>query len=205
MRTWIALALLLAAPAHAGELETLAAWMTGSFSSAAQAEGDEAYFDIRLEMVPVWQGRDDGVWLYVEQASAASLERPYRQRVYRLTEEEGGLFRSEVYAIPGPLRFAGDWRREAPLAGLEVGDLELREGCAVLLRRTDEATFAGATEGTGCSSVLRGAYYATSEVVVTAAGTAASMTKAHRSGVRRRAPTSSVGTSASRSPTRRSG
>ena len=47
MRQWIALALLFAAPAAAGELETLASWMTGSFSSQAQAEESEAYFDIR--------------------------------------------------------------------------------------------------------------------------------------------------------------
>jgi hypothetical protein len=57
------------------------AWMTGSFSSAEQAAADTNYFDIRLEIVPIWTTRADGHWLYVEQAAAGYLERPYRQRV----------------------------------------------------------------------------------------------------------------------------
>jgi dipeptidyl aminopeptidase/acylaminoacyl peptidase len=170
MRPWLALVLLFATPADAGDLQTLAAWMTGSFSSAAQAEAEEGYFDIRLEMVPIWEERDDGVWLYVEQAAANTLDRPYRQRVYRLTAEADGRFRSEVFSIPEPLRFAGDWRFGDPLAELAPDDLEPRQGCAVVLGRVDEAAFAGATEGTGCSSTLRGAAHATSEVRVAADG-----------------------------------
>ena len=69
----------------------LAEWMSGSFSSAAQAADDpENYFDIRLEMVPIWSERSDGPWLYVEQAAASALDRPYRQRVYHLVETEDG-------------------------------------------------------------------------------------------------------------------
>ncbi len=119
--------------------------------------------------------------------------------VYRLAAEADGRFRSAVFTIPEPLRFAGDWRFGDPLDGLEPEDLEPREGCAVVLRRADEATFAGATEGTGCSSTLRGAAYATSEVRVSAgsatasrAGTAASTPRASRSGVRSRGPTGSA-------------
>ena len=76
--------LALAVPASADELDTLVEWMTGSFSSQAQAQADERYYDIRLEMVPIWTDRDDGRWLYVEQAAASALERPYRQRIYRV-------------------------------------------------------------------------------------------------------------------------
>jgi len=166
-RSWLALVLLLSAPAAGDDLETLADWMTGSFSSQAQAEADSDYFDIRLEMTEIWPQRDDGVWLYVEQAAASSLDKPYRQRVYRLTEEPGGILRSEVYSIPEPLRFAGAWRNEEPLSDLSPTDLEVRQGCAVLLRRADDGVFAGSTDGTGCSSKLRGAAYATSEVRVT--------------------------------------
>ena len=63
----------------------LGSWMTGSFSSASQASAaPDDYFDIRLYMVPIWDGRADGPWLYVEQAAASALERPYRQRVYQV-------------------------------------------------------------------------------------------------------------------------
>jgi hypothetical protein len=159
------LALAMPAP-RADGLDRLAGWMTGSFSSEEQAAEDESYFDIRLEMVPIWTDRADGRWLYVEQAAALSLDSPYRQRVYHLTVQDDGSFRSEVYAIPDPLRFAGAWKSDAPLADLSPDALELREGCAVILRAETEKRFVGSTVGTGCSSTLRGASYATSEVTV---------------------------------------
>ena len=78
-------------PTRGGDLETLVEWMTGSFSSEAQAAADPDYFDIRLQMVPIWPDRADGAWLYVEQAAASSLDQPYRQRVYRLSAEADGV------------------------------------------------------------------------------------------------------------------
>lgn len=149
--------------ALAKDLETLADWMIGSYSSAAQAEGDEDYYDIRLEMVRIWPSREDGVWLYVEQAVATALDRPYRQRVYHLSGPRDGVFSSDVYTIPDPLRFAGVWREEDPLAELSPDDLEARTGCTVFLRWNGEF-FEGGTRGNGCASDLRGASYARSEV-----------------------------------------
>jgi hypothetical protein len=167
----IALALLLLAPAtHAEDLPTLVEWMTGSFSSEAQAKADEAYFDIRLEMVPIWTDREDGVWLYVEQAAATARERPYRQRVYRVTEAVEGRFASEVFELPEPLRFAGAWRDPAEFEALTPDSLSAREGCAVHLLRRDDGTFTGSTDGDACKSSLRGASYATSIVTIGSAG-----------------------------------
>jgi hypothetical protein len=158
--------ILLVPAAQAGELETLLEWMTGSFGSGAQAAADSSYHDIRLEMVPIWTDRDDGPWLYVEQAAAAALERPYRQRVYRVTEPVEGRFASEVFELPEPLRFAGAWRDPAAFDALAPDSLSRREGCAVHLLRADDGTFTGSTEGPGCQSSLRGAAYATSIVTI---------------------------------------
>ena len=47
---------------------------------------------------------------------------------------------------------------------------QLRDGCSVFLERVDEIRFAGETRGAGCKSTLRGASYATSQVVVTREG-----------------------------------
>jgi hypothetical protein len=148
-------------------LAELASWMTGSFSSEAQAAADpDGYFDIRLFMQPVWEERTDGPWLYVEQAAASALERPYRQRMYRLVEGEDGL-RVDIYELPGdPLRFAGAWREAALLDGVAVEDLAPRSGCSVYLRRSG-AGYEGSTLGEGCSSSLRGASYTTSFVTLT--------------------------------------
>ena len=148
----------------------LAEWLSGSFSSQAQSEMPESqYFDIRLEVVPIWNNRDDGPWLYVEQAAASALDRPYRQRVYHLTQPEPGVFRSAVFTLPGePLDFAGAWQDPARFDTLSPADLDERDGCHIMMRYSGGA-FIGSTEGTGCESTLRGASYATSEVVVEAA------------------------------------
>jgi glycosidase len=148
-------------------LDMLVRLMTGSFSSHAQAEADTDYLDIRLEMVPIWTERSDGPWLYVEQAVASHRNRPYRQRVYHLVVGEGGRISSEVYALPHPLRFAGAWAEPARVDMITPDSLEIRDGCAVVLKRTGLGVFEGGTVGTGCASGLRGARYATSEVRIT--------------------------------------
>jgi len=151
-----------------GEIAALAAMMAGSFSSAAQAASDpENFRDIRLAVVPIWEEREDGPWLYVEQAAAVSLDKPYRQRVYQLVRTGEGTIESRVFTLPDPpLRFAGAATEPAKLAGLGPGGLALRAGCAVVLRKSGQG-WTGSTVGKGCASDLRGASYATSEVTIT--------------------------------------
>jgi len=169
MRLLSAVVLLLSAcasgPQGANDLLELTTWMTGTFSSQAQAAEDpENFHEIRLVMVPVWTDRADGPWLYVEQASFEALDQPYRQRVYHLVEQPDGAIRSEVYALPGkPLEQAGRWT----LPGVGPGDLKLRDGCAIYLLRDGSGPFRGATKGKGCSSKLGEAAYATSEAAIT--------------------------------------
>jgi hypothetical protein len=158
------------APGLDTELLRLADWLTGSFSSAAQSAEDQRYFDIRIRAVRIWEQRGDGVWIYIEQAAADALDRPYRQRVYHVTRLAEDLFESRVYALDEPLQHAGCWREERPLAELGPDDLLDRQGCAVLLRRIDGDRFSGSTLGRLCTSGLRGASYASSEVEVRADG-----------------------------------
>lgn len=151
------------------EIETLASWMEGSFSSARQAGSDpESYYDIRLFMSRVWPSRTDAVWLYVEQAAADNLTQPYRQRIYRLSRFADGALRSAVFTLPGdPLEFAGAWQNADLLASISAEDLVPRQGCSIELRRAGPGAFAGSTRGKECNSNLRGATYATSEVLIT--------------------------------------
>lgn len=149
------------------DLARLVSWMTGSFSSHEQAQSDSNFFDIRLEMVQIWQDRADGKWLYVEQAAASSLDKPYRQRVYRLTRLPDDTFESAVFTLHDPLKFAGEWKKELPLAGLTADSLELKDGCSIILHQIAEGAFVGKTIEKNCPSNLRGAAYATSEVTIT--------------------------------------
>ena len=144
--------------------DLLVSWMQGTFTSEEQAKKDpKSFLAIRLVMERIWSDRTDGTWFYVEQASFNNLAKPYRQRVYHVVEQEDGAFRSEVYTLPGnPLDHAGRWT----IPGVKRGDLKLREGCAIHLRRDKDGAFRGSTKGKLCSSRLGKAKYATSEVTI---------------------------------------
>jgi hypothetical protein len=164
----------IAAPAAAADgepdaLDLLVEWMSGTFSSAAQADQDPEFFDISLHMTPIWTDREDGRWLYVEQAVSDAQDRPYRQRVYRVSEVAPDLFESTVFTVPDPGAVIGAWRQETPLDELTPDDLTEREGCSILMRRSGPS-FVGSTLAWLCTSSLRGAAYATSEVMITPDG-----------------------------------
>lgn len=148
------------------DVDVLVDYMTGSFSSEEQAEKDSNYFNIELEMVQLWKDRTDGPWLYIEQAVAESKDKPYRQRVYQLRKRNDGKIESLVYTILDPLRFAGDYKKEFPLLRLTLDSLILKEGCEVVLYQADSGYFEGSTIDKNCSSDLKGASYATSEVMI---------------------------------------
>lgn len=152
------------------DVNALIGLMQGSFSSEEQAANDSDYYDIRLHMKKIWGDRTDGYWLYVEQAVAQSEDKPYRQRIYRVDQLKDGSFISEVYTMNDPLRFAGAWKDEGILAGLTPDSLTMREGCTVYLSMADNGSYTGGTRGEGCASDLRGADYATSEVIIDETG-----------------------------------
>ena len=145
----------------------LLTWMQGAFNSAEQAKLDKSYYNIHLNMVQIWPDDANGPWLYVEQAAEGYLDKPYRQRVYRLKELANGQFESEVYSFDEPLKFAGDWKKAEPLAALGPKDLKIRKGCSVYLTwQAASESYTGSTDAKKCQSNLRGASYATSIVSV---------------------------------------
>jgi len=152
----------------ADDMVRLATWMTGSFSSEEQAKSDTNFLDIRLHVVNVWPEFSSGFWLYVEQATAAKLDKPYRQRVYFVHQLSNELFESKVFTINESLRFAGEWQKPDPLRSLTADSLIARDGCSIILRKHGIESFVGSTIGKECPSELRGASCAVSDVVITA-------------------------------------
>jgi Protein of unknown function (DUF1001). len=138
--------------------------MQGEFSSALQAAEDSSYFDISLIMTGMWENRP-GYWLYVEQALATSIEKPYRQRVYQLLDNNGRI-ESRVYTIPNGERYFGAWKDVRKLDQLTIDSLELRDGCSIFLEKINKYEFAGSTLNKSCESNLKGASYATSIVSI---------------------------------------
>jgi hypothetical protein len=150
----------------ASDLQILSEWMTGSFSSRAQADADPDYYEITLKMVHIWRDRTDGIWLYVEQAMAGKP--PYRQRIYHVTQISEGVCQSAVFSFDDPLKYAGDWEKSNPLSELTPENLTAKSGCEIILKRNGDR-FVGNTLGKECASDLRGAAYASSEVEITKA------------------------------------
>lgn len=140
--------------------------MTGSFSTHAQSLADTTFQDINLEVRQIWTRRKDGFWLYVEQAAAASMGQPYRQRVYHLYVADDSTLVSQVFELKEPETYTGWWKEPRRFDSVKFQALSNKVGCEVYLRKTKTGSFTGATEGQDCLSTLRGASYATSEVVI---------------------------------------
>ncbi len=148
------------------DLATLSEWMTGSFSSAEQAAQDSAFYSINLDMRRIWPKQTDAVYLYVEQAVSSKLDAPYRQRIYRVTQESDGRFASEVFEIPNDDRFIQKGNTPKAFNFLTPDSLITREGCTVYLDKLNGQEFSGSTDTDKCKSSLYGASYATSKVQV---------------------------------------
>lgn len=148
-------------------LTRVASLLEGTYNTYKQAEQDTDYYHISLLIIPIWKNRQDGFWFYVEQAMATTPERPYRQRVYHLTQKYLNEFESAVFNIHDPLRFAG---KPQLVEELTEDSLQLKEGCSVFLKEVSPGEFSGGTAGKDCSSDLRGASYATSEVTLSLEG-----------------------------------
>lgn len=154
-----------AAPVEA--VATLQRYLTGSFDSADQAKRDTSYFDIHLTICEVQVADLGPRVLYVEQARADTLSAPYRQRLYVL-EAKGDKSVSRVFEFKLPGRVKG-LCADTSRVTIVPSDVEERAGCRVELA-WDGVAFKGGTVGKECGSTLNGATYASSEVVLDAAG-----------------------------------
>ncbi len=157
---------LLAQKTSTRDLQQLKALMTGSFSNHNQAKADTSFQEILLEIRPIWTRRKDGVWLYVEQAIAASPARPYRQRVYHLYIADDSTLVSQVFELKEPDKYAGWWKEPRRFDSVKFQALGNKVGCEVYLRKTKSGGYTGGTEGQDCLSTLQGASYATSEAAI---------------------------------------
>ena len=145
------------------EMNQLVKIMQGSYSSEKQSVVDTSYFNISLRMVPIWKNK--GHYLYVEQAMFTKQEKPYRVRIYKLTQK-GDAFISEIHTLKKEKEWIGKWKTPEAFDALSESDIELKPGCEVVLKYIGNNKFAGQTGNKTCSSELRGASYASSKVSV---------------------------------------
>jgi CpeT protein len=151
------------------DFKKLVRYMNGSFNSTAQAKIDTNYFDISLHMADIWKNKSEH-WIYVEQAVTKNLLKPYRQRVYKVEQLDDKTFKSSVFTIKNQEKWIEKWKKPEDLSVFSESDIELKDGCAVILEIQADGSFKGSTVDKGCESNLRGAAYATSKVTVTKDG-----------------------------------
>lgn len=147
--------------ANLNELVTI---MQGQYSSEAQSKRDTSYYTISLRMVPIWKNK--GHYLYVEQAMFSKQEKPYRVRIYKISQR-GDEYISEIHTLKNEKNWIGKWKTPEAFESLTENDIELKPGCEVVLKRVGKNKFEGQTGIKTCPSELRGASYATSKVTVT--------------------------------------
>ncbi len=155
-----------AAPA-ATLADKAARYLTGTFDSEAQSKADASYFAIQLVTCAVPVAELGQRVLYVEQAKKETPAAPYRQRLY-VVEDRDGHAVSRVFELKVPKRVIG-WCADVASKTVTPADVDERAGCAVTLRWVADH-FEGGTEGKGCVSLLNGATYARSEVILGEAG-----------------------------------
>ena len=138
--------------------------MQGSFNSEKQALADSTYYNISLHMYPIWE--DKGKFLYVEQALNNGKSKPYRQRIYEVTQLDENTFSSAIYTITNDSLWIGKWKTPKAFDQLSLEDINKKDGCEVILKRLKPNHYKGNTGIKTCSSSLYGASYATSEVEI---------------------------------------
>ena len=145
-------------------IQKLADWMAGTYSSSEQAKLDTSYRDISLSITPIWKNKSSkDYWFYVEQAVTSMKNKPYRQRVYHLKQIGRNKFESEVYTLKCPQLCIG---KPEFVDNLPDDSMDVKTGCSVYLIFNDAGYFDGSTHENDCPSELYGASYATSSVKV---------------------------------------
>lgn len=148
---------------EADKLPVMLERMIGSFSSEKQSQtsSDQYHFDVRREVIQIWDEETDGFWIYLEQAYASDVNNPYFQRVYHFYEIDGKITNT-IYKLNNEDNFVGSWATPEDFDAITVSDLIERDNCGLEFIYTD-GHFYGTTSGEDCLSTIPGVAYMTSE------------------------------------------
>jgi len=124
-------------------------WLVGVHRSTNDViQGREV--NIGLQVLPIWQDRIDGEWLYVEGRVIDSPRKPFRQRILQLVATPNGLIRLYSYSIPRASDFAGAYYSPQVLTSLTQSQLSISNNCELLIELKVTNTFVGETDAASC-------------------------------------------------------
>ena len=108
-------------------LNELVSIMQGHYSSEKQSIADTDYYNISLRMIPIWKQK--GHYLFVEQAIFDKQDKPYRVRIYKVSQRSDNEFISEIYTLKNEKDWIGKWATPEVYDQLTESDIELKQGC----------------------------------------------------------------------------
>jgi len=139
--------------------EELADVLTGSFTTREQC-ATEGWGCVESELVRIWPERDDGVWLYQENAwlgddpqsiDPSAKKKPYFQRILRLASDGEGRVLRTIYSLTEPAAVTGAYADTSRLNHDMVG----AASCSGPLERIARGYWV--SDFPTCPSGLRGA------------------------------------------------
>lgn len=141
--------------------------MTGNFNSHDQNQNDKDFFDIRVRMVPIWKSSDNVFYMYVEQAMAATLNKPFNQQVYKAVRVDDSHTTIFVYSIPDAERFVGKQEGDYMFESFDQEVIVEKVGCELMLEfNKEQSSFSGGTKEKSCVSETAGIAWTSSDMII---------------------------------------
>ena len=118
-------------------LVTLAQYLGGKFDNRDQAIADPAWFvHLKLWQRPVPLFREDSITIFAEQANVLQLDRPYRQRLLRLREQQSQL-QVQYYSFKQPELYRGAGANPEQFRDLTTAAIELLDRCVLSVAKQE--------------------------------------------------------------------
>lgn len=127
-------------------------WLSGEFSNQPQAIAEPVHFvQLRLWQRPLLLFGSDRPCLFLEQANALQLDRPYRQRLLCLETDSAGQLTAQFYQFKNAAAVLGAGQDPDRLRSLTPDDLQKLDTCRLAVTATPCGGFkAQLPEGCRC-------------------------------------------------------
>ncbi|MEL6459239.1 MAG: chromophore lyase CpcT/CpeT [Cyanobacteria bacterium J06621_15] len=115
-------------------LNTIAEYLAGEFENKQQAISEPSwYVNLRMWQRPVALFQEDSITLFAEQANVLNMEKPYRQRILRITAlTSQAEFKVQFYMFKDPAAWRGAGVNYTLLNSLTPEQLDILPGCALM-------------------------------------------------------------------------
>lgn len=124
------------------DLQELWTLLSGEFSNQPQAIAEPVHFvQLRLWQRPLFLFGSDRPCLFLEQANALQLDRPYRQRLLCLEADASGQLTAQFYQFKNAAAVLGAGQDPDRLRSLTPEDIQFLEGCRLGVEQTNRGGY----------------------------------------------------------------